>query len=434
MLKTTIVGLMLCALTSCGRACTLNKYSGTSSLPLILLLSHSALAVRRSHDLRVYTMAQLQRRSDRLRSVLAGLKLPAHTTFTAYGTKYLLPLRSCDNRVNACHISNHELAYLAGFFDGDGCVRATTDLSGFTLQIGQCADNGEALLKFQAAFGGVIYRSRIAQGSQRAVIVWAVGGKLAKQAATLLSSVPSAKRIQLRIAAEGMPSCRSARQNVDKELKRLKHEEPPGFAVESWSYVAGFFDAEGYIGVQVVRPQLVLEVSQKFEAVLSSLGEFIARQLGGQYCKVLTWGSKQTSRLQIGRTAVSKRVLMHLLDAGLVVKRPSAVIATSTIFTSENHFQTRDAMSKLSGNQSRYRRLDAAGCRRSHAIWATQQDKYRLLRLGNTRSAHELDQKIAQMKGAHLHHNKEAVLTRLRGDIRAMLSHGAMRGVALGRV
>ena len=48
------------------------------------------------------------------------------------------------------------LAYLAGFFDGDGCVACASGLSGCYLSTAQSFDQAEVLMLFYETFGGSI--------------------------------------------------------------------------------------------------------------------------------------------------------------------------------------------------------------------------------------------------------------------------------------
>ncbi|CAE8635522.1 unnamed protein product [Polarella glacialis] len=138
-------------------------------------------------------------------------------------------------------ISQAELEYAAGFFDGDGCVYAAlTGLIGCSLSVSQTSDRGEALLMLYSAFGGSIRILRQGIGAWKPSIQWVCGGADAQKAALELSRVSFVKRPQLQIAAN-WPSCRDERKRLASRLKQLKHIPPTEFDFESSLAICGWF-------------------------------------------------------------------------------------------------------------------------------------------------------------------------------------------------
>ncbi|CAE8737084.1 unnamed protein product [Polarella glacialis] len=191
---------------------------------------------------------RLQRRSERLKCFLASLKWPEISHMTASGELYELPVRARSGGAQQpAVLHSHELQYLAGFFDGDGCVSPSSSLSSCTLCITQVFDRGEALLRFHKAFGGGIYCTSAGCGAAKPNLQWSVRGDAGKQAASRLLSWPSMKQAQLHIASE-WPTCTQRRLFLATSLKSLKHfAYQPGVMACTWAYLAGFFDAEGHI-------------------------------------------------------------------------------------------------------------------------------------------------------------------------------------------
>ena len=167
------------------------------------------------------TMATWQRRCDRLSALMRRIKLPHLDQFEADGKSFSLPVSTVDPPKDPP--KREELEYLAGFFDGDGCVTLNQRSGTISLQIDQRATSAGVLMRFRNAFGGGVYRGRGPAGFNEAVLSWHVRGARMEQAAQLLGSVPSMKQAQLRIAAasaNGMP-----RNGVAQELQVLKRKD-----------------------------------------------------------------------------------------------------------------------------------------------------------------------------------------------------------------
>ncbi|CAE8645739.1 unnamed protein product [Polarella glacialis] len=315
---------------------------------------------------------------------------------------------------------------MAGFFDGDGCVAVLPKGVGFKLNIGQSSSNGEAVLLFQRSFGGGIYRGACGTGVRKPVIQWSLGGVAAKQAAALLGQIPSLKQPQLQIAAF-CPVDASLRCNMVTELQRLKRESPETGNCCSWSFVAGFFDAEGYISTPK-HGQLRLELTQNHRAPLYAIKCFIEQELeliqhGRSELNVAIYSDRSAYKLVINSGSVCKIVLQKLLTAGLAVKKRQAELALT--ICDSNGTEVREQLAKLVGDQARYQRLEANGRQRAKDISVVQ------ARINRYRAAG----KSAEVEGFRLHlkawRERHALCTAeeryalLRRDIRALLRQDA---------
>ena len=298
---------------------------------------------------------ELQRRRDELRSLLRSIKFPPIDSFTVDGVTYGLPLKAI--RPPKRKPTREELEYLCGFFDGDGCVAMPATRGDFRLQVAQSINTAHILLRFRRVFGGAVYACEQRTGFSQATLQWHVTCKSAAFAAGLMASVPSMKQNQLEIAASGTVEA-VHRSKVKAMLKNMKQKDyiPRSLAVTG-PYLAGFFDAEGCIGVSPVANTLILRITQVNPATLESLLAFLQDQ-GLDRWKLHHYS--KSSLLQCGHHQTSKLTLKHLLRNGLSVKERQAKIALE--LTPSNSQKIRDKLFLLTGRQGRYVRLDEA-CR-----------------------------------------------------------------------
>ncbi|CAE8606771.1 unnamed protein product [Polarella glacialis] len=115
---------------------------------------------------------RLDRRYKRLRGLLGKLRWQPITHFQAFGQDHQLPVCISKSNFEPPSISRVQLEYFAGFFDGDGCVSASTGNSGCDLRITQSSRQAEALLLFCKAFGGSIRIHETSMGMHRPTICW----------------------------------------------------------------------------------------------------------------------------------------------------------------------------------------------------------------------------------------------------------------------
>ena len=252
---------------------------------VLCLVSHFpwALSVAKSAALVTSTtryerdLARYQRHHGRLDGLLKRIERPRLEFFESSGVKYWLPLSAKDAAIKDC--SEDELAYLSGFFDGDG----TVDCNAYgiiSLRVGQSVQGTAVLLRFQRALGGGIYRNSDGCGFKMPKVVWALTGKArVKRAAELLSRNSYTKQAQLLVAMIGIELAKDNRHEVQRQLKELKtaNQVPPNFSA-TWPYFAGFFDAEGHVLVPASYNSVILEITQKDASILYQLMSFLEEE------------------------------------------------------------------------------------------------------------------------------------------------------------
>ena len=183
----------------------------SGALLLSLQLLHEAFA-------RGLGLERWQRHREFLAQRLRRIRLPPVKTITVDDRSFTLPLPATEPLQTP---SWQKLEYLVGFFDGDGCVSLDTTAGRMQLSICQNVDSADVLLGFRAFLGGGVYRDSAATGTRKATVQWRIYGSKMTAAAEILSRVPSMKREQLLIAAQGnVPQ--HARARLDAELKRLR--------------------------------------------------------------------------------------------------------------------------------------------------------------------------------------------------------------------
>ena len=299
------------------------------------------------------TLQSLQQKNLKLREVLQTLHWPRLLRFHAGGETHELPCRSVRRTCISLPAAAEEtLRYLAGFFDGDGCVEGYPH--GCCLVVGQTFDKADVLMFFQAVFGGSISKNSEGRGLWKPVLKWRVWGPDVCRAARLLAPYSITKHRQLVLAAD-WPKSTSSRQKCLVELRRLKHGDSAVVGPCSTEYFVGFFDAEGYIQI-TGRAALVLHIGQKFETVLSCLKQAVVHNFA---VEARLYRRPSSSMLSIFGTSVCKDVLRAMLEAGLLCKREQAELAIS--LTSRNAVQVCSDLSARFGNQQYGKRQDLAG-------------------------------------------------------------------------
>ncbi|CAE8607094.1 unnamed protein product, partial [Polarella glacialis] len=364
------------------------------------------------------TLQTLERRCGRLNSFLGKLKWPPLTQFYACREFHTLPLRSCKAELQ--NLPKQKLEYLVGFFDGDGCVDHGSLSGGCGLKVAQSYDAAEVLLIYRQAFGGGIYLDgQRARGLKKPGLVWSLRGIAAQRVAKILGELPSLKQPQLLLAASWSTSHehRIASSNVMKSLKR---EKPEHKLVCTWPYLAGFFDAEGCIRVKPLAASIVLEVSQRDRAVLELIKDFLNHEIPN--LSVGIYPTSNAFSLQVTNPKASKDILRRLLAADLTTKRKEANVALSVCPSS--HVDVRCSLALLKGNQSKYRRLDAAGMLRAKAINRLQSLRSHRRGCGG-KDVSKLELDIVELQLNHAVCCAETRIACMRQDIRALLGTGA---------
>lgn len=358
-----------------------------------------------------------RRRCDRLTQLQRRIKFPRLEEFTTETGTYRLPLKAVGRPTQ--HPTEEELQYLVGFFDGDGCVSMCNKTGQIILQIGQNVDSAEVLLHFRDMFGGAIRCQSSASGTSKAVLSWGASGGTARNAASMLGSPPSMKQAQLRIAARGTVS-EASRTHMSHELRLLKQKEhkPDNFHC-SWSYLAGFFDAEGSIQVVPHCSGLQIELCQMNRFVLEAVLSFLHREDS----RLKSWRLQEATRcpkLACTNLETCKLTLEYLLISGLRVKKQQSELALS--LHSGNHKEVRQAMFQFKGWQGRYHRLDDEGMKRSKEIIRLQR------RMAGGKSNEQLALLNGELQCLREEHVVQSMMSKcrsLRVDMRKSLSEGA---------
>ena len=367
------------------------------------------LAVERKLNLQ-----QLQRRFNRLRQLQDRLCLRTTDYIDAFGTTYHLPLPAASAK--PCkYVPQHTVEYLAGFFDGDGCVQSSFGRTHgeVRLSITQTESSSQVLLFFRNVLGGSIRRHSHTRGLQRPALQWELRGTAVKPTAALLCGSSSCKQLQLAIAT-AWPTEPAARDSCNAMMKWLKRAPPITAACPSWRYLAGFFDAEGCI--LLAHPSYVrLEIRQKFPHVLYAIQSFLA-----EHC-FNCWVHAQPGSFLLGMhsTGNCKAVLAKLVVSGLRVKREAARLALQVCV--QNFHAVRSNLQQMVGNQARYQRLSLAGLERARQI-KQQRD---CLRNSTGLQSEKLKSHLTVLREDHQFKCAQERYALIRSDIRSLLGQGA---------
>ena len=359
----------------------------------------------------------LRRRIAVLKSFQSQLRWPVLDKFEAFGQTYRLPYRStCKPEID---VPDQLLRYLAGFFDGDGCV--SSDRSCCHLSVSQSCRNAEILKLFQQTFGGGIYVDAPGQGLRRPCLKWTVTGSAANDVAAKLARNAVVKRGQLNLAA-CWPHEKQHQRDAKVQLASLKLQQSEPHLACSWAYVAGFFDAEGCVKTRTRRAGIMLSVTQKDRNVLSWIDNFWRADLDLASSWVLH--NNGITEVSVNSGCGVHLLLRRLLSNKLLVKRPQALLGLS--LGSVRYQDLRYSIQKLSGNQSRYQSLTEDGCQRSKAIENVQCSIRRRLITGREEEAAQLQNKLEALRQEHKLLNAAAVYNTVLRDIRALLQRGAV--------
>ena len=341
------------------------------------------------------TLKEVQRKNEQLRAQLNKTPWPYLKFFTSNGRSYGLPWRAESGDLPRSS-SKARMAYLSGFFDGDGCVACCQSMSGCCLSISQSFDQAEVLMTFCETFGGSITRKGSGMGLQKPCLQWMACGQSARNAAQLLMPHSITKRMQLLLAAE-WPAAKSLRQDCKAALRALKEYDSAVSGPCSWEYFAGFFDAEGCIKQNSGGASLSLALKQKHPRVLECLREFLAQSLDKDATLAKAGGSAHV--LCVCGLTSCKQILQHLLAAGLLCKAKQAELAVG--LTQENAAQVNADLGRLTGNQKFGKRLDAAGQERARKIRRAREQAASLRKDGQLAEARAKLGQVEVLKDEH---------------------------------
>ena len=341
---------------------------------------------------------EVGRKNMQLRNILNRTRWPNLTCFEANGRVYDLPLRKSCAELGAA--KDATLRFLAGFFDGDGCVSCQSNfsLSGCTLCVSQSFDQAEVLMLLHNTFGGAITATGVGVGLRRPLLRWRVSGQSCRTAARLLAPHSIAKQKQLLLAAM-WPESKAQREERKAQLRVLKDYDSAVAGACSWEYLAGFFDAEGCIHQQRGGASLCLIITQKHPTVLECLREFLEQNRFADVSLRNVRACPRMYELGICSLPACKQVLHHMLGAGLLGKARQAALAVT--LTRQNAASIRAELAGLTGNQQFAKRLDNAGYARARRISAAQQQVACLERRGQRQQAESKQCEIEVWRHEH---------------------------------
>ena len=340
-------------------------------------------------------LQEIQRGNEDLRRELKKTPWPKLKYFSTSGLTYSLPLRA-ESRGPSHRPAEARLEYLAGFFDGDGCVSFVWNLSGCRLVVWQSFDQAEVLMHFREAFGGSIGRKSEGRGLKKPMLQWLAFGDSARRAAELLAPHSITKQKQLLLAAL-WPETQSEREDCKAELHALKKCDSAVAGSCSWSYFAGFFDAEGYIKQRTGGVSLQLRVSHKHPRVLLTIRDFLATT--STIDATVGRLGKCAHQLIVSGLSNCKQILQDLLDSGLLCKSEQAQLALS--LSPENAAKVSAELAGLTGNQQFGKRLNAAGQERARKIRSAQTQAAWLRRRGLHTEVEVKQRGITKLKQEH---------------------------------
>ena len=344
------------------------------------------------------TTEVLRTKNLKLRAGLRDLAWPKLSRFQAQGCIHQLPFQSsnCGTALTASLQTPPErrLRYLAGFFDGDGCVYCESCLSGCALTVGQSYDKADVLMMFCEMLGGSIARSVLGFGLTKPSLVWRLHGDSARLAAQLLACHSICKQRQLLLAA-AWPTAKSSREACKVQMRCLKTRDSAVPANGSWEYWAGFFDAEGYVNLRR-GSTLVLNVHQKHVTVLECMQQFLHQTFG---VESPIYKMQRSFALHILGTSLCQQSLHQMLQAGLCCKASQASLCIG--MTPDNASQIRSKLSEMTGTQRFGKALDEVGLKRSAKIRSKQRQERHLVRCGRMREAALMLHDIEALKVEH---------------------------------
>ncbi len=320
------------------------------------------LDVQTSHQC---LLEKLEVISHRLKKHLDKQKWPRPTHLEVGNVSLKMPVSREQLGASSVQIPKVSIAYLAGFFDGDGCVSSTTSMSGCQLVVGQQVSGSDVLVAFLHAFGGSICLHGPGKGNRKPALKWSAYGEAGRFAAVALHAHCLVKREQLRIAIN-WPQEAAQRRELALRLKSLK-QAPANIVVPtgiSWNYFTGFFDADGCIHVSSKAKSVQLEVSQKDGSILHVVRHFLLNKLpAGSHVPIYIGGHCQ--RLMVLSLSVVVPILRDMVANGLLLKRPTALHVLHSLHL--QHSVLRDEP-HIKGNQQFLKKLDAEGCIRAKNI------------------------------------------------------------------
>lgn len=204
-------------------------------------------------------------------------------------------------------ILKKDLAYMAGFFDGEGCVSYGSKTPAVSL-----SQTVEApLLMFVKYFGGKIH----------------VGSRITTGGLTMFVYRRGSREDRLALLSALYPYCSSKREKMKKALELLGGDATQEIQIsveERIPYIAGFFDAEGSITVRHMDGNKLCVNARIGQNVIHPL-ELIKEIFGGKLKAVHT--PKGTPSWHMFFNTTQSNELLHKILPFLIVKKKQAELA-----------------------------------------------------------------------------------------------------------
>ena len=360
------------------------------------------------------TLQQIQRRITALKRLQSSLLWPPLSEFEAFGKKYPLPLKACQPEM--AEVPVERLQYLAGFFDGDGCVTSRKGRPYVAVGLSSCS--AEALLFFRDAFGGGITKNVSGRGLRKPTLQWGLyAEKSTLDAAQYLQMYSILKRSQLQLLID-WPRKSDQRRQAVQHLLHLKSCDFYEHGELSWPWLAGFVDAEGCIGIRPEGKNVFLNITQKDDAVLEKIFRFM--QAEGISAAQVRHDGRDAHVLVVSALESALILLDNLLRSGLWLKRKQA--ETALLVKELNHDDLRRRISATAGNQMRYSRLDSNGCERARKIRAL----YGKIRSSKNKLPKQ-EEELSLLREEHAYKNLITTYSTLRSDTKLLISQGAQK-------
>lgn len=127
-----------------------------------------------------------------------------------------------DAAEGAGQLTDLELAYMAGFVDGEGCVSVATRLKIYMTPTVQVSNTNQAVLQwFLAAFGGEIDVRRDHRPTRKQCNTWRVAGDKARRVLRALLPFLRVKKRQAELALSYSPKGRGYKR-TPQDVEQVK--------------------------------------------------------------------------------------------------------------------------------------------------------------------------------------------------------------------
>jgi hypothetical protein len=155
--------------------------------------------------------------------------------------------------------------YVAGFFDSDGSVYISKDV--LFINFSQCVLN--VLLLIQKQYGGTLFKRTIKKENQRDQYTLRLVGLDCKKILEDLEKncilkIEKIKKAITYINYINQKSSSEKTEIIDYIRSKNKDDDPIYFNRINWKYISGFFDGDGYIGLNYIHLETFNKITSYF--------------------------------------------------------------------------------------------------------------------------------------------------------------------------